>query len=117
MTDNYLRQLCYSIEQEYWKRYLDDYEKYGESSQLTTQRFAEWQVVDNVTKQIVDSIVVSGTDPKDEYYAQLEMLVGKINPEKITDRIMKDKLRKWCETWRESAYKVICKMQGGCKDE
>lgn len=111
MTDNFLRQLCYTIEQEYWKRYMDDYSKYGDSAVTTRKRWEEWCVADDITKQLIDALGATREEASEDLYARLENLVNDVCTEVIVEYIGKDRLRKWCDSWRSKIFQVIVDLQ------
>lgn len=78
MNNNFLRQLCYTIEQEYWKRYINDYEAYGDAASTTRKRWEDWQVADDITKQIVSAIQPLKSESQDPW-DQLEIAIEKID--------------------------------------
>ena len=110
MNNNFLRQLCYTIEQEYWKRYLDDYADYGDSSSMTRKRWEDWQVADDITKQILNSIAIS-PDWEEEPWKKLCDLVKQVNIDELVGLISQDRLNAWSAAWREEVFDTLEEMK------
>lgn len=110
MVDNFLRQLCYTIEQEYWRRYLKDYESYGDAASITRKQWENWQVADDVTKQILDAINASPNEDED-LFSQLEKCGEEITISDILDKIGNDRLVEWLEGWEWKFFHTLDALQ------
>lgn len=112
MVDNFLRQLCYTIEQEYWRRYLKDYESYGDSASTTRKQWENWQVADDVTKQILDAINASPEENGGEpLFSQLENCGKEITVSHILDKIGNDQLVEWAKGWEWEFFLILGALQ------
>lgn len=111
MNDNYLRQLCGSIDGGYWERYIDDYNHYGDAAQTTRKRFEEWQVAADVTRQILDALEATRDESDSDLFRELGDLIQDVNPEEIADHIKHISLDRWSKGWRQAASIALNKLR------
>lgn len=64
MNEGHVRQVCYSIVDSFWNRYLQNYADYGEVSQMTQTAFSDYQTADYIVQKILSALKIDEPNEK-----------------------------------------------------